>query len=426
MSGMTTLPNRRIRLYEPYAIMLTIYAGFLAYAFLTAPARDILDGFYKIVTSQSLLVTDYIAVGGLQAALFNAAIVGAASVFTLMLSGVKPNGATISAMWLTVGFSFFGKNIFNMIPLTAGVWLYSKYKKEPFAGYSLAALLVATISPTVSEIGFLGIFSRPVEIMLGVLFGFFAGFIFPAISAGAVRVHGGYDLYNMGFAGGLICTVGYAIVKNVGFEPAQIEIYSEGNNVVLAVGLYAVSAALFCLGAFRGVVKDNFKNFTSIMKLSGRLVSDFYYEHGNGVYVNIGTLGIFSTTLVLALGAELNGLTIAGIFTIMGFGSFGKHIKNIIPILLGSIAAVYFNRWGPSAPSSIVPILFSTGLAPIAGQYGWVWGIIAGFIHVNIAAHTAYLSGGMNLYNNGFAAGFVAMSLLPVITIFRRGKSYEN
>jgi hypothetical protein len=71
----------------------------------------------------------------------------------------------------------------------------------------------------------------------------------------------------------------------------------------------------------------------------------------------------------------------------------------------------------------MIVILFCTGLAPIAGQYGWKWGLAAGFLHVNIASHTAYLSGGMNLYNNGFAAGFVAMFLLPLITMLRKEKT---
>ena len=422
---MSDIPNRRVQLYEPYAIMLAVYFGFLVFAFIMDTPANLFGGFIKIITSRSLLVTDYIAVGGLGATLLNSAIVGSASVFMLMFSGVKPNGATIMAMWLTTGFAFFGKNVFNMIPLTSGVWLFSKYNKEPFINYSLAALLAATVSPTVSEISFLGVFSLPLEIFLGVLFGFFIGFIFPSISAGSVRVHGGYNLYNMGFAGGLICTVIFSVLKSFDIDIETVEILSSGNNTFLAIALYLVSITFFYCGIFLGNIdmKENLKGYRSIFRHAGRLVSDFYYEHGHSVYINMAVLCAFSTTLVLVLGADLNGPTVAGIFTIMGFGSFGKHLKNIVPVLAGAIISSYVIQLDTNFNSNIIAILFSTGLAPIAGQYGWVWGVTAGFLHVNIAMHTSYLSGGMNLYNNGFAAGFVAMFLLPLITTFKKDKS---
>jgi hypothetical protein len=131
-------------------------------------------------------------------------------------------------------------------------------------------------------------------------------------------------------------------------------------------------------------------------------------------------LGILATSITLILGAQLNGITLAGIFTIIGFGAFGKHVRNTLPIMSGAIIAVFINRGDPGHFSNIVSILFSTGLAPITGQYGIIWGVIAGFLHLNVAIHTGPLGGGMNLYANGFAAGFVAMLLLPIITALRK------
>jgi hypothetical protein len=122
------------------------------------------------------------------------------------------------------------------------------------------------------------------------------------------------------------------------------------------------------------------------------------------------------------LGADLNGPSIAGIITVMAFGSFGKHMRNVPPVVIGAIISIYINGWDPTEPGLILAILFSTGLAPIAGQFGWKWGILAGFIHVFIVTHTGYLGSGLNLYANGFAAGFVAMFLLPLITAFGKEK----
>ena len=404
----------------PYLLMLYIYGVFILYAFISETPRELFDGLIRILTSQSILYTDYIAVGGLGATLLNSAIAGLAGIILLKVQKVKPNGAIIAAIWLTLGFTFFGKNIFNMIPLTIGVWLFAKFMKEPFSDYSLVAILVATVSPTVSEIGFLGALSFPVEILLGILFGFVIGFIFPSISASTVKLHGGYDLYNMGFAGGLICLIGIAILRNIGVDIHMAEMISEGNTVTIAIGLYILSLSLLLVGLLAGNAKENLKNFIAIQKRSGRLVSDFYFEHGKGVYINMAFLGILATTVTLLLRAELNGITLAGIFTIIGFGGFGKHVKNVIPIIIGAILASIINGDEPGYFKNIVPILFATGLAPIAGQYGFIWGIIAGFLHLNVAIHTSDLGGGMNLYANGFAAGFVAMLLLPIITALRK------
>ncbi|MBM5816871.1 MAG: DUF1576 domain-containing protein [Cyanobacteria bacterium K_Offshore_surface_m2_239] len=44
--------------------------------------------------------------------------------------------------------------------------------------------------------------------------------------------------------------------------------------------------------------------------------------------------------------------------------------------------------------------LVSTNLAPIAGRFGWGWGIVAGFIHSSAAMFVISFHGGLYLYNN--------------------------
>jgi hypothetical protein len=125
------------------------------------------------------------------------------------------------------------------------------------------------------------------------------------------------------------------------------------------------------------------------------------------------------------MGCDLNGPTLGGVFTIVGFSAFGKHIRNILPVIAGAVLAARINTWDPTMPNNTVAILFATGLAPISGQFGWAWGLIAGFIHVNATIHLSTLNGGFNLYNNGFAAGFVAILLVPIIVALRRDKKDE-
>lgn len=46
-------------------------------------------------------------------------------------------------------------------------------------------------------------------------------------------------------------------------------------------------------------------------------------------------------------------------------------------------------------------------------------GLLAGFLHSSVALNVGIVYGGMNLYNNGFAGGIVAIFMVPVIHSIR-------
>ena len=131
--------------------------------------------------------------------------------------------------------------------------------------------------------------------------------------------------------------------------------------------------------------------------------------------LNMGLTGAIGTAYVLLVGGDLNGPTIGAIFTIVGFSAFGKHPKNILPIMTGVFIASLAAQWSASDPSLVLAALFGTTLAPIAGRFGWHWGLVAGFLHASVAQTVGQVHGGLVLYNNGFAAGLVAAVLVPVI-----------
>jgi len=404
------------KIYEPYFFMLLIYLFFLCIAFIADTPQQLWEGLKAIITSRSVLITDYIEIGGIGAALLNVVLVGVLSIIMLIRSDVKPHGAVIMALWLTTGFSFFGKNIFNMLPITLGVWLYSRWQKESFLQYSVVGLLAATVSPVVSEICRLPIGGNYISILIGILTGTAIGFIFPIVTAFCVRVHDGYNLYNMGFAGGLISSFVLAILSSAGYTVETASIWGSGNNFILAVMLYGVCVFLICIGIFAGEKKDILPDLKEIMRHPGRLATDFYIMVEHSSYVNMGIMGILGTTVILLFGWDLNGPTISGILTLIGFGCFGMHLKNTVPVMLGALIGAYLNHWEMDMPSNVLAILFVSGLAPIAGRFGWIWGIIAGVFHVTFVIHIRFLNNGLNLYNNGFAAGFVALLLVPIIT----------
>ena len=66
--------------------------------------------------------------------------------------------------------------------------------------------------------------------------------------------------------------------------------------------------------------------------------------------------GLFATIFILGVGGELNGPTIGGIFTIVGFSATGKHIRNIAPIMFGVLFASFTKRWTINSPSPMLAL----------------------------------------------------------------------
>ena len=70
----------------------------------------------------------------------------------------------------------------------------------------------------------------------------------------------------------------------------------------------------------------------------------------------------------------------------------------------------------PNDPSLQLAGLFGTTLAPISGYFGWPFGVLAGFIHASVVLQAGNPVSGLNLYNNGFSGGLIAIVLYPTIT----------
>jgi hypothetical protein len=133
------------------------------------------------------------------------------------------------------------------------------------------------------------------------------------------------------------------------------------------------------------------------------------------VMINTGINGLIGIAFIYLGGGTLNGPTVGGILTIMGFSAYGKHAFNIIPVMGGVFLGSLVMNWSLSDPAVQLACLFCTTLAPVSGYFGWPYGIIAGFLHSSVVLYTGNPVAGMNLYNNGFSGGLVATVLYPLI-----------
>ena len=383
--------------------------------FLQDPA-EIPTGLYHIVTMQDLLITDYVYIAGPGAALINAGLVTIISICIIRFSGDPYNGFTIVEMGLMAGFSLFGKNVFNIWPIILGTWLYAKYQREPFSKYASVSLLATSLAPLVS---YMALGSIHASLPLGILMGIIIGFILPSLSAYTYKIQNGMNLYNMGFACGLFAMMVVPVLTAFGDKPDSVLYWAQGYNEKFSIVLGILCMALILLGFFATPVPPwaVWAGYRRLISTTGRAPSDYLRMFGAGpVMVNIGCNGILGVLFVLLIGGDLNGPTIGGIFTIMGFSAFGKHPFNIIPVMAGVSLGAYGMHNSPNYPSLQLAGLFGTTLAPIAGHFGWPFGILAGFIHSALVLQTGGPVAGLNLYNNGFSGGLIAIVLYPTIT----------
>jgi hypothetical protein len=256
------------------------------------------------------------------------------------------------------------------------------------------------------------------RLILSIFVGLSIGFVLPPLSTHTHYAHKGYSLYNVGFSAGIIATVIVSLLKSFGISIEERLLWYEGDNWLFARLLLFLFFGMIIF-AFM-LSKDVGKRYLNILKTYGISGTDYVKSEGFGpTLLNMGINGIAATLILVMLGGDLNGPTIGGIFTIVGFSATGKHLRNIFPVMMGVILGGAVQNWSITDPSALLALLLSTTLAPIAGEFGVIAGVIAGFLHSAAALNVGIVYGGMNLYNNGFAGGLIATFLVPVFQSVR-------
>jgi hypothetical protein len=396
------------------AIMALFPLAFIVAAFALERPGALWDGLLAILRSRDTLTTDYMGLGGIGAALLNAGLLTLLALAVYWRSGAAMGGGAVACLWLVLGFGLFGKNLLNVWGIVAGVGLYARFKGEPFAKHVNTAFFGAALAPIFSEILFSSALTLPASLPLAVATTLLLGFVLVPAAAHLFHAHQGHSLYNMGFVAGLLGTLTVAVYKSYGFVPDPVFIWTQGHNLLLGSLLGALFAAMAAIGF--ALDRQSAQRELRLMRRSGRAPSDFVADFGFGpALLNMALTGLMGTAYVLAVGSDLNGPTLGAILCVVGFSAYGKHPANIVWIMLGVCLASITKDWNAAAPSAVLAALFGTTLAPIAGRFGWHWGLVAGFVHSSVAQTVGQLHGGLVLYNNGFAAGLVAAVLLPVI-----------
>lgn len=383
------------------------------------PFSEILSGMYSIILEPDFLITDYFVIGGIGAAFLNAGLITLLLLFVLYHLRMEIDGHTLTSCCLIFGFSLFGKNVVNIWSILFGVYLYARYHKTSIRNYLYIGLYGTSLSPIITQVMQINGLPLLLRIAMSLFLGIIIGFVLPPLSTHVHYAHQGYSLYNVGFSSGIIATVVVSVFKSFGIETESRLLWHRGSKLEFSIvlGLLFLTMILIALATDKEHI---FSSYKRILKCSGISGTDYLKSEGKApVLLNMGINGLFSMILLLLVGGDLNGPTIGGILTIVGFSATGKHLFNIAPIMFGVILASTTKDWNIYDPASLLALLFSTTLAPIAGEFGIVVGILSGFLQSSVALNVGLLYDSMNLYNNGFAGGIVAIFLVPVIRSIR-------
>lgn len=399
---------------QKFLLLALVPVYFIVAGFFLQPVHEILPGVMAIIREPDFLITDYFIVGGIGAAFLNAGVLTLLSLAILYFLGMDVDGHTITSSFLMFGFSLFGKNLLNIWTILLGVVLYAKYHKTSVTRYIYIGFYGTSLSPIITQVMLTGQLSVPFRFALCIFTGIMIGFVLPPLCTHVHYAHKGYSLYNVGFGGGIIATVIMSLFKSFGITMESRLIWSTGNNTLFAVLLAILFGGMIVTGLL--TEKEAVKNYRDIIRSYGLGGTDYLKTNGGAAtLINMGVNGLAVTLFIILTGCDLNGPVIGAIFTVVGFSATGKHIRNIMPIMFGVWIASWTKSWNITDPSATLALLLSTTLAPIAGEFGIFAGLLAGFLHSSVALNVGIVYGGMNLYNNGFAGGIVAIFLVPVI-----------
>ena len=415
--------GKTIRLFF-VAMTLALYV-----AALVAPDRsDCFTGLLAIWNSPTQLTTDFFAVGGISATMLSMGLTMTLCTALTFLPGATMKGSTMAAFLLTLGFSSWGIHLVNMLPFLLGTCVYAAIKRQPLGNFVDIAMFSTALCPLASEL----MVRYPEEtvhgftllgMLLAVVVGIAVGVLTPPLATHSPLVHKGFNLYSAALPAGLLGFFLNALLyKTLGNTTPTIGATLHDGAPVFVRGFCLVIFALCILAGFL-LNGRSFRDYGKLLRDTGHK-ANFVDNYGIGCTIlNIGVYGLFITAYYVVTNAPCTGVTLGITFCMVCFGAAGSHPLNVWPIMVGYVIASLFGANALSVQATAVGLCYASGLAPIAGVYGWPFGVVAGIAHYCLVTSVPALHGGFCLYNGGFTSIFIAMIMVPQLESFFRTKA---
>lgn len=194
---------------------------------------------------------------------------------------------------MNAGYGLWGKNPVNILPVILGTALYAKIHRTKLNRYIYTALFGTCLAPLITELVFLFPFGRTVNLLFAAAIGIAIGFILPPLSIHTASMHMGYNLFNVGFSGGILAFIMVSLLRAFGMESDSVMIWKSGQNMKVGVCLFLYFIFTILMGFLISGKKAG--SLKGIVKHSGRTVTDFVLMDGAGAtLMNMGLVGIFA------------------------------------------------------------------------------------------------------------------------------------
>ena len=426
-----------------------VSACFIATAFILPDRATAFSGLVKILTGTCKVSTNYFALGGVSATFLNMGLVGLFCTALCFLPGAKAINVTTLGYLLTVGFGSWGINPLNMIPTILGVALYCLVKKEKLGANVNAMMFSTGIAPLISDLllrypGTEYIGFNTLGIVLAIVVGCIIGFFLPAGLGHAPNIHKGFNHYSAAVPIGFTAFFLRAVLYNVmlGTNPTTgLKLSTLGAlDVTAPVAANAFCCALFglCI-VFALLMGCTPKTYWALMKDSGKGVS-FSTKYGTAPFLmNVGVYGLMIVAYFnlagLIDGKQVwTGMTFGIVFCMLCTCNSGSHPRNVLPIMVGYVLTSYLFGWIAGLlgvenysltianQSILIGLCYANGLSPIAGTYGFGYGVLAAGLHYLLVTCVPDMHGGFCLYNGGFTAALICLMLVPQLEKFCKTK----
>ncbi|MCR4422557.1 MAG: DUF1576 domain-containing protein [Exilispira sp.] len=153
-----------------------------------------IKSFFSLQKENGRLPSDFVTSTSREATFINMGTLTLIFYIYVLISKSPTNGPVLGGLFTILGFAAFGKNIKNCLPIVFGVIITAILLKKPL---NSPAIILGTLFSTTLA---------PISGSFGIFTGLIAGALHIILVQYTANWVGGLNLYNNGFAGGLVAT----------------------------------------------------------------------------------------------------------------------------------------------------------------------------------------------------------------------------
>ncbi|HIY58025.1 MAG TPA: DUF1576 domain-containing protein [Candidatus Tetragenococcus pullicola] len=387
---------------------------FIITAFIFDSPSEILSGMIRIIQSPGNLVTDYVSIGGVGAALLNSGLMTLLSLKILKKYDYNFAPSSFLHLMLLAGYSFWGKNLFNSAPIFLGLFLYIKVSDKTSQKHLSSGLLGTALAPAVSIVYFSSdrLWIKAMALLLGVIL----GFIMIPIFKKTLHLTFGLNLYTMGFVAGIVSLgVNFFITKILKIDVDILSTTPQHSQELFLLFFLFFTILLIYYGfLFLNHHFVQFKKMTLILKEENKISQSLREILQTFKFSIYGLIGL---VVVYLLKEPLTGPLAGSILIFTGFSAYHYRFSHFLFPALGVAFSYEFFLGGLASESGLIALFFVSTMAPFCHHYGNTWGFLSGTLFPFVSKLLNLTHNGINLYNSGFAGGVTVLLLFLLMNL---------